>query len=157
MTIFSLKLFNSFSSFSLKFHFSNQGASLSSRRSPCFSSVQLSRVCDPLDCSPPGSSVHGIVQVRILEGVGHSLLQGIFPTQGLNQELLHCRQILYHLSHQGSPKFHAILSEPDSGSGSDLLELLASCCFSSLQLGVCRRLLQPRSSQGCGLGSHPRS
>ena len=34
-------------------------------------------------------------------GVGsHSLLQGIFPTQGLNAGLLHCRQILYHLSHQ---------------------------------------------------------
>ena len=33
----------------------------------------------------------------------HSLLQGIFPTQGLNLGLLHCRQILYHLSHQGSP------------------------------------------------------
>ena len=38
-------------------------------------------------------------------GVGrHSLLQGIFPTQGLNQGLLHCRQILYHLRHQGSSK-----------------------------------------------------
>ena len=37
-------------------------------------------------------------------GVGcHSLLQGIFPTQGSNLGLLHCRQILYHLSHQGSP------------------------------------------------------
>ena len=36
-------------------------------------------------------------------GVGyHSLLQGIFPTQGSNPDLLHCRQILYHLSHQGS-------------------------------------------------------
>ena len=33
----------------------------------------------------------------------HSLLQGIFPTQELNLGLLHCRQILYHLSHQGSP------------------------------------------------------
>ena len=31
-----------------------------------------------------------------------SLLQGIFPTQGLNPGLLHCRQILYHLSHMGS-------------------------------------------------------
>ena len=30
-------------------------------------------------------------------------LQGIFPTQGLNSGLLHCMQILYHLSHQGSP------------------------------------------------------
>ena len=32
-----------------------------------------------------------------------SLLQGIFPTQGSNRGLLHCRQILYQLSHQGSP------------------------------------------------------
>ena len=37
-------------------------------------------------------------------GVGcHFLLQGIFPTQGLNLGLLHCRQTLYHLSYQGSP------------------------------------------------------
>ena len=36
-------------------------------------------------------------------GVGcHAFLQGIFPTQGLNSGLLHCRQILYHLSHQGT-------------------------------------------------------
>ena len=34
----------------------------------------------------------------------HSLFQGIFPTQGSNPGLLHVRQILYHLSHQGSPK-----------------------------------------------------
>ena len=53
--------------------------------------------------NPPGSSVHGIRQARILEGC-HSLLQGIFPTQGLNPGLLHCRQILYFLSHQGSPR-----------------------------------------------------
>ena len=33
-----------------------------------------------------------------------SILQGIFPTQGSNSGLLHCRQILYHLSHQGKPK-----------------------------------------------------
>ena len=33
----------------------------------------------------------------------HYLLQGILPTQGLNSGLLHCRQILYYLSHQGSP------------------------------------------------------
>ena len=37
-------------------------------------------------------------------GVGfHFLLQGLFPTQGSNLSLLHCRQILYHLSHQGKP------------------------------------------------------
>ena len=33
-----------------------------------------------------------------------SLLQGIFPTQGLNPDLLHCRRILYQLSHQGRPR-----------------------------------------------------
>ena len=35
-----------------------------------------------------------------------SLLQGIFPTQGSNPGHLHCRQILYQLSHQGSPSVH---------------------------------------------------
>ena len=61
-------------------------------------------LCNPMDCSP---------STRILcpwdfpgqnTGVGcHSLLQGIFPTQGSNPSLPHWRQILYHLSHQGSP------------------------------------------------------
>ena len=41
-----------------------------------------------MDCSPPGSSVHGISQARILEWVTHSLLQEIFLTQGLNLGLL---------------------------------------------------------------------
>ena len=142
-------------------------------------------LCDPTDCSPPGSSVHGILQARILEwiafsfsrgssqprdwtwvscvadrfftfwatgktfntyvcvlvaysyltfqprglepisllypwnslgrntGVGcQSLLQGIFPTQGLNLGLLHCRQILYHQSHQGSPTLYMLNTNP---------------------------------------------
>ena len=43
-------------------------------------------LCDPVDRSPPGSSVHGILQARILEWV--ALLQGIFPNQGLNPHLL---------------------------------------------------------------------
>ena len=104
---------------------------------------------DPMDCSPPGASVHGIFPgentsvgchfllrgifpiqgskqslLRLLQwlvdslpvkpqgkpkntSVGsHSLLQGIFQTQGLNLGLLHWRQILYSLSHQGSPERH---------------------------------------------------
>ena len=44
----------------------------------------------------------GILRARILEDC-HALLQRIFPIQGSNPGLLHCRQILYHLSHQGSP------------------------------------------------------
>ena len=55
-----------------------------------------------MDCSLPGSSVHGILQARILEWVSHFLLQGIFLTQGSNLGLLHCRQMLYHLSLQAS-------------------------------------------------------
>ena len=55
------------------------------------------------DCSPLGSSVHGISQARKTGMHLHSLLQGIFPTQGLNQGLLHCRWMLYQLSYQGSP------------------------------------------------------
>ena len=51
-------------------------------------------------CNPPGSSVHGILQAKILELGFHSLLQGIFPTQRLNLCLLYCRQILYYPSHQ---------------------------------------------------------
>ena len=58
---------------------------------------------DPKDCSPPGSSVHGDSPGKNT-GVGcHALLQGSFPTQGLNPGLLHCRRILYQLSHGGSP------------------------------------------------------
>ena len=50
--------------------------------------------CNPMDCSLPGSSVHGILQARILGWVSHSLLQGIFPTQGWKLGLSHCRQTL---------------------------------------------------------------
>ena len=69
----------------------------------CFS-LNCVRLCDPMDCGP----------ARLLcsqdssgknTGVGcHALLQGIFPTQGLNPGLPYCRQILYLLSHQGNPR-----------------------------------------------------
>ena len=59
-------------------------------------------LCDPMDCSPPGSSVHGNSPGKNT-GVGfHALLQGNIPTQGLKPGLLHCRWIVFHLSHQGS-------------------------------------------------------
>ena len=58
-------------------------------------------LCDPVDCSLPGFSVHGILQARILEWIAISFSRGIFPTQGSNPGLLHCRQMLYPLNHQG--------------------------------------------------------
>ena len=136
----------------------------SSRLPCCYYLVTKScpTLWDPMDCSLPGSSVHGIIQARILEwgaisssrgsswpmdsthvsclagrfftgeseshsvvsdslwpfgwytpwnspgqnaGMGSlSFLQGIFPTQGSNPGLPHCRGIFYQLSHKGSPK-----------------------------------------------------
>ena len=58
---------------------------------------------DPMDCSSPGSSVHGHSLGKNTRGGCHALLHGIFPIQGSNPGLPHCRQILYCLSHQGSP------------------------------------------------------
>ena len=54
-------------------------------------------LCDPMDYT-----IHGILQARILEGVAFPFSKGIFPTQGSNPGLLHCRRILYKLSHKGS-------------------------------------------------------
>ena len=68
----------------------------------CLVSQLCLTLCDTMDCSPPGSSVHGDSPCKN-SGMGcYDLLQGIFPTQGSNPGLPHCRQILYHLSHQGS-------------------------------------------------------
>ena len=50
----------------------------------------------PTLCNPVGCSVRRILQAGMLAGVGcHVLLQGIFPTQGLNPGLLNCREIIY--------------------------------------------------------------
>ena len=61
-------------------------------------------LCNPMDCSPPSSSVHGILQARILEWVAISFSRE--STQGLNPCLLHLLhwQADYQLSHWGSPK-----------------------------------------------------
>ena len=79
-------------------------------------------------------------------GVGsQSILQGIFPTQGSNPGLLHCRRILYHLSHQGSPRilewgaypFSSGSSRPRNEPGSPALH--------------CRRILYQLSYHGSPL------
>ena len=52
-------------------------------------------------------------------GVGrHSLLHGIFPTQGSNPGFLHCRRILYQLSHQESPRMLECIAYPFSSRSS---------------------------------------
>ena len=53
--------------------------------------LQVTQSCPTL-CDPMHYTVHGILQARILEWISSlSLLQGTFPTQGLNPGLLHCR------------------------------------------------------------------
>ena len=135
---------------------------------------------DPMDCSLPGSSIHGIFQARVLEwdviafsnremrnpqlsgiqeneseshsvlsdswwphglyspwnspgqntGIGnHSLLQGIFPTQGSNPGLAHCRWILYQLSHKGSPTILEWVAYSFSSGSSWLRNLTGISCI----------------------------
>ena len=98
------------------------GITVYSPPTECFNFVQINKhllkgkvaqscpaLCDPMDYT-----VHGILQVRILEWVAVSLLQGIFPTQGLIPGLPRCRWILYQLSHKGSPRILEWVAYPFS-------------------------------------------
>ena len=86
----------------------------------CLVAQSCLTLCNPMDYSPPGSSVLGDSPGKNT-GVGcHSLLQGIFPTQGSNPGLPHCRRILYWLSHQGSP--YLDLSPPRRGPTPDTFD-----------------------------------
>ena len=94
----------------------------------CLVAQSCLTLCDPMDGSPPGSSVHEDSPGKNT-GVGyHALLQGILAIQGSNPGLLHCRRILYHLSHQGSPR---------------ILECIASLLSSNIQ----DRLLSTKSKK----------
>ena len=69
-------------------------------------------LCDPMDCSLPGSSVHGIFQARIMKWLAISFSRGSSrprdrtPVSCAAGDLLQCTRILYRLSHQGSPSKH---------------------------------------------------
>ena len=80
----------------------------------CLVTQSCPTLCDPVDCSWPGTSVHGDFPGKNI-GMGcHSLLQGIFRTQGSNPGLPPCRQILYQLSHEGSPSLVEWVVDPFS-------------------------------------------
>ena len=80
--------------------------------------MKVSQLCLTL-CDPMDYTVHGILQARMLEWVGSlSLLQEIFPTQGSDPCLLHCGQILYQLSHKGSPRILEWVAYPFSSGSS---------------------------------------
>ena len=76
---------------------------------------------------------------------GYSLLQGIYPTQGSNPGLPHCRKILYQLSHQGSPRIM-------DGVGSiSLLQQIFPTWELNRGLLHCRQILYQWSYQGISL------
>ena len=69
----------------------------------CLVTQSCLTLCNPVDCSPPGSFVHGEFPGKNT-GVGcHALLQGIFLTQELNRGLLHSRQIFLPAELPGKP------------------------------------------------------
>jgi len=67
-----------------------------------------------MDYSLPGSSAHGDAPGKNTEVDYHALLQEIFLTQGSNPGLLHCKQILHHLSQQGKPRILEWVAYPFS-------------------------------------------
>ena len=71
-------------------------------------------LCDPMDCGPPGSSVHGDFPGKNTRVGCHALLQGLFPIHGSNLGLLNYGWILYQLSHQGSRRILEWVAYPFS-------------------------------------------
>ena len=82
--------------------------------------VKVAQSCPTL-CDPMDYTVHGILQARLLEWVAFfpkNLPKWIFPTQGSNPGLLHCRRILYQLIHKEREwLFWIILVSPHSNHG----------------------------------------
>ena len=95
---------------------------------------------DPMDCSPPGSSVHGDSPGKNTGMCCHALLHGIFPTQESNSGLQHCRWILLPNESPGKPK-NAVV-----GSLS-LLQGIFPTQDSNQGLLHCRRILYQLSNQ----------
>ena len=100
----------------------------------CLAAQSCLTLYDSMNCSPPGFSVLGDSPGKNT-GVGcHALLQGTFPTQGLNPGLPNCRRILYRLRHQGicmhiSHPSWTPLSHPSghSSQGSSLSSIVILC------------------------------
>ena len=86
-------------------------------------------LCDPIDSSLPGSSVHGIFQARILEWVAISFSRRSSPPRN-QMGFLHCRHILYQLIHQGSFNLFIFLEKNTLGSKSVVFcyDYSALCC-----------------------------
>ena len=83
----------------------------------------------PTLCDSMGYTVHGILQARILERVAFPFSRGIFPTQGSNPGLPHCKWILYQLSHKGSPRILERVVYPFSSGSSQPRNRIRVLCI----------------------------
>ena len=85
--------------------------------------------CDTMDCSPPGSSVHGIFQAIILEWIAISSCLGSFQPKDKTPCLLHWQVNSLALSHLGSPFFYYIptVARQDRYNTAAAAKLLQSC------------------------------
>ena len=108
-----------------------------------------------MNCSPLGSSVHGILQARILEGFAHALLQEIFPTQGSNPCLyIYCigKRALFHWHHLGSPSVsYQDLKDANEGVGEQTELGMIKLHFKQL----CTSRFQPEESSCWYFGGFP--
>ena len=102
--------------------------------------MKVAKSCRTL-CNPMHYTVHGILQVRILEWVTFAFSRGIFPTQGSNPGLPRCKWILYQLSHKGSPRILEWVAYPFSRGIFPTQE-------SNQGLLYCRRILYHMRYQG---------
>ena len=100
-------------------------------------------LCDPVDHSPLGSSVHGLLQARILEWAAISFSRGIFLTQGSNLHFLYWQTDSLLLSHQGSPR-HGEFKHPVQCYSRKLWKYLARIYISSL---LAQRLFSVKSAR----------
>ena len=142
------------------------------------SASEIAQLCptlsDPMDCSLPGSSIHGIFQARVLEwgaiafsvhglyspcnspgqntGVGSlSLLQEIFLTQRLNPGLPRCSWILDQLSHKESPRILEWVAYPFcSGSSWPRNQTRVSCIAGRFFISTVKRELQRKETKSEG-------
>ena len=86
-------------------------------------------LCNPLDCSLPGSSVHGILQARILEWIAFPFSKGSSQLRDQTQGFPHCRQILYQLSHKENPRILEWAAYPFSSRSSQPRNQTRASCI----------------------------
>ena len=120
----------------------------------CLVAQSCPTLCDPMDCRPPGSSVHGDSPGKNTGVASLSLLQGIFPTQGLNPGFPHHGKILHCLSHQGSPRILEWVAYPFSR-GTSWPRNWNTVASSSSRLTLACVLRAPAPGGHCGLGLCP--